>query len=329
MATLDHVARILEQIAESTRATRDAVRGDVRARLRTETNESVLAERLGQRVERAVLTGFGALAVRSIANRGFGGTLESARLDYALEQLGRQFAAVMKPVFDGMTYAAAEVDRRFRTLNGTEQNRLLGTALGAGIGLRYGGLLGALAGGAVGSLAMAEGRPTGEDRLMGIGAGAYAGFRLGGLPGAVLGGAAGAVGTSGDYARMREAGKSRFASGVVSLAAGMYEAPHTLFGTGPAPLDEARRRWDDRRPKPPGPEPHRDVTPFSADPLAAGGTADLVQKALIRATAGEGFEESSPFRPVIDAIMMVFDVLMKIWTGGSYTPPPRSATAAR
>ena len=64
---------------------------------------------------------------RGLANRGFQGTLEGARFDYAMERLSRQFAAVMMPIMQGMTYFAEQIESRMRRMGGAEYAHSINT----------------------------------------------------------------------------------------------------------------------------------------------------------------------------------------------------------
>jgi len=310
----------LQEIAKNTAQTRDAVQGIAKNTTPSaqQSAQQTQFERLASRLEKAVSSGVGqALGqARSLASRGFAGTVESARLDYAVEQLGRQFAAVMSPILNGFTYAAVEIERRFRGLNGAQQNGIMGGLIGAGIGARFGGLPGAALGFVAGSAFAGGGSTTGA--MAGAGAGALLGFRAGGPIGALFGAVGGAAASapvsyeserpSDYYSRLRTGGASRL--GAAFSTGG--EALSRLFSSG-------------RPGAPPGPgaapPPRRDVTPFSADPLAAGGTADLIQKAMIRATAGADFAEDNPMKPLVDIGIRLIEILIAIATGTGITVP--------
>ena len=300
------------------------------------------AERFGQsrvgQVLGAGATAFGAFAGNA-ARSGFSGTVEQARNDYARERLGRQFAGVMSPVLNAMTYATTEIERRMRGMGSAEQNRLMGAIVGGGLGMRY-GPLGAIAGAGLGALAMdgSGGAPSTSDRLMAIGAGAYAGYRIGGPVGAAAGAGAGAAATSGDYRMMRDLGASR---GLAALSSASFAAVDVVSAIGSPfgmtnPLDDARlrgqlevRRRQINRTAPE--EPRRDVTPFQTEMTEAGGLAGRIQQGIIRATAGAGFEEDGgPFKPLIDLGLKIYDVLALILLqAGGTVPPPAPAMSSR
>lgn len=284
-----------------------------------------LIDKMATRIEGALQSGLasGLGQVQGLKARGMSGTLEQARLDYAMEQLSRQFAAVFKPVTDAMTYAAVQIERRMRSMSGSEQNRMMGGLLGAGVGYRYGGVPGAVFGGAMGMGMMDGGSSTGV--MAGAAAGAYLGYRTAGPVGGLVGGAVGMVGgtsrsyegeTGTDYYnRMR---RPRSEGGGGASVVGAY-----MSGMG-----EAVRRWfENPLPgRPPGrrDEPRRDVTPFSSEQMEAGGTAQRIQQGIIRATAGAEFEENNPFKPIIDAILAKLDQVISAVTG---VPAPPPATA--
>ncbi len=75
--------------------------------------------------------------------------------------------------------------------------------------------------------------------------------------------------------------------------------------------------------------PRRDVTPFSADMTTAGEQYFQFQRSIIRATAGEGYEDGGPLKPIVDMLLKIFDVLVSISQGKQYTPPPQSSANAR
>jgi hypothetical protein len=328
VATLDDLNAWLVQIAENTRRARDAA--ERRGAADDRSGGPPWVESLGRRLEGVLrtATAAGVGGAGALAARGFRGTVEAARMDYALEQLGRQFAAVMKPIMDGFAYAAAQVELRFRSLNGAQQNAVMGGIVGAGVGLRMGGLPGAMLGYAAGAAFMGGGGGAGQ--ALGAAGGAWLGFRAGGIPGALLGAAGGAVAGGGDYDLLRRRGASR---GMAALgAAGLGSVDLVSFLGSPFGLtNEADRVRSDlrggflERHGRPGP-PRRDVTPFSSESMAAGGTAELIQRALIRTTAGAGFEEAGPLKPIIDLGIRVIEILLAIATG---SPVPRSAVDAR
>jgi hypothetical protein len=204
---------------------------------------------------------------------------------------------------------------RMRSLSGRGQDAMLGTIIGGGIGLRFGGAPGAIAGASIGTSLLGGGSST--SAMAGAGAGALLGARFGPV-GAVAGGTIGLIGStprsfegeSGTeyYNRQRAGG----ASVVGAYVSGMGEAIRRLIDS---PL---------KRPTPGAGDGRREVTPFQADQMEAGGTAQQVQRNLIRATAGAGYEEDAgPLKPIVDLLIQVLDVLLKI-QNPSYTPPPRS-----
>ncbi len=269
---------------------------------------------------------------RGLANRGFSGTVEGARYDYAMEQLSRQFAAVMQPVMQGLTYFTEQIERRMRMMSGGEQNRLLGAGVGAYVGLRAAGPLGAIAGAMLGGVA--AGDPYSHDAVRGTAAGAYAGFRIAGPIGALFGGATGAAagapshrpgeGPFEYYSRMRAEGSSR-------LGATLEMSGHSLavlfggIGRGlgmstdmgrPVPAPAPRRE-----------EPRRDVTPWNPNMMEAGGTHFEIQKGVIRATAGEG-EDAGPLKPFFDGMLQIIGLLAQLVGLAGGTPAPVPASGA-
>jgi hypothetical protein len=288
-----------------------------------------------QRLDSAIGTGLA--HARGLANRGFGGTVEGARYDFAMERLSRQFAAVMMPVMQALTYGAEQIELRMRRWGGAEQNRALGAGLGAYAGWRAFGPMGALAGGILGAGYMATGDMSTEGRFAHAGASAYLGWRVAGPYGAGAAAAASVVETSSDYRRAREGGVSRIGATAISLGAGLYDLPHTLWGTeGGERRDAARRDWDRRGP--PGvlgayvrgeaaraDEARRDVTPYKFDIGEAGSNWQRIQEAVMKAT-GAGGEDGGPFKPLVDIGLRIIDLLTAALAAmGGTAPPPRPA----
>lgn len=156
-----------------------------------------------------------------LAKRGFDGTADMARFNFALDRLAGQMAAVFQPVIQGLTYGANQLTRVMRSLNGNQQDRLLNTALGTGIGYAMGGPGGAIIGGIFGN--QFNQRDIGPGGVaLATGAGALGGFKIGGPVGAALGGGAAFFGASGIgdyYDALRGSGFSRAGAGFT--AAGM------------------------------------------------------------------------------------------------------------
>ena len=311
-ASLDNLQDWLIAISQHTREMKEALQGRAGAANPAKaTEDSSMLDRIGKRIEDSLKAGLasGIGQARSLAARGFAGTAEQAQNSYVMEMLAKQLAAVMMPVMQGMTYLAAQIEMRMRGMSGGEQNRLMGGLIGGGFGLRYGGLSGGLAGFVLGS-ELAGDSPGGS--LRGATAGAYLGYRVAGVPGAiagtVIGGTAGAPGhyegerPSEYYSRMRAGGGSR-------VVAGLDTAFHSLSAM-----------WGGAGAK--RPEERRDVTPFQAEMMEAGGTAARVQENLIRATAGPGFEDGGMFKPIIDVLLMIYDQIVEARGG---RPAPRSA----
>jgi hypothetical protein len=277
---------------------------------------------------------------RGLAQRGLSGTVEQARLDYSMEQLSRQFAAILMPLTNGLTYFTARLTDMMAGLKGSQQNRLLGAGLGAVVGGRVGGPMGALVGGGIG--AMALGAPSENDRWLGAGAGLAIGARLAGPIGAAIGAPIGYAVGSGDYGRRREMGDSRFgagarAAGVALLDTGEAPAMKVLrsaLGIS-SPADMARDGMGIR----PGalaagaaaaaarPDPRRDVTPFQAEMGDPGAAYFRAQVGAIRATAGADFEDAGPLKPVLDMMLEIIKILARI--AGVEVRDPRSSEAAR
>jgi hypothetical protein len=269
---------------------------------------------------------------RGLINRGMQGTVEQARNDYAMEQLGRQMAGIFAPLTNALTYFASRTTALLGSMNGDQQNRMMGLGVGAYAGMRMGGVPGMIAGGTIGALAMG-----GESSIAGGLTGAYLGARLAGPVGAVAGYAIGAVSGSGDYGRLRGEGNSRLAAvagaGIGAVTDLGYGAARMFGLTSPDernPMDAIRKEANDRavaEGRRPGPAPKREVTPFQAQMGEAGSTAMRVQEGLIRATAGEGFDDAGPLKPIIDWMERIFVALMKL-ADPTYVPPP-SADGAR
>jgi hypothetical protein len=287
-------------------------------------------EKLGKRLEGALASQLSSRLnqAQALANRGFSGTVEAARMDYAMEQLGKQFAAVMKPVMDALTYGAVQIEMRMRRMSGSDQNGLLGLAGGAAVGRMFGGTTGMLAGGLIGSALMGSGGDS-TSGLMGAAVGGWAGFRAsGGNPFAALGGAVvGGVSSTGDYGRFRASGSGRLTSALGALGAGIADLSELLPGVPEGGVAAWRRRSDRLYGGGgSGAAPRRDVTPFQADMMDAGGTYFQIQKSMIRATAGADFEDGGPLKPIIDGMIKVIELLGKI--AGVSFDEPLSATAA-
>lgn len=338
----------LQEIAKNTAQTRDAVtgRGSVAGGAtgpaRRAADESSF-DRFASRIERAVSSavGQGLGQARALANRGFSGTLEGARYDYAMERLSRQFAAVMLPVMQGATYLAEQIEIRMRRMGGAEQNRMMGAGIGAFLGSRF-GPLGAVAGGAFGATMGGGYNP--NDRWLGAGAGAYAGFRVGGPIGAGIGAGVGYAVSSGDYGASRAAGGSRFGAGARALGisaldmAEMGSLPgllrRELFG-GASSADLLRDRMGIRHggfvagaaglAAGAGAGDRRDVTPYRFEIGEAGSSWQRIQENVMKAT-GAGAGDAGPLQPIVDGILMIIDRLNElIIRAGGAIPPPRAA----
>lgn len=262
---------------------------------------------------------------RNFAQRGMQGTVEQARLDYANEQLGRQFAAVMAPLTNAMAYFSTRMGGLMQGLNGEGQSRLLGVGIGAVAGGRFGGPVGALAGGAFGSLAMrGDGSGGTGDMFLGMGAGAALGGRAAGLYGAAAGAVTGAAAAtprsyeserpSDYYDRMRAGGGSMVGSTLSTMAEALARPFRGAVPGAP--------------PSPGAPPPaRRDVTPFQAEMGDAGSAYFKAQTAAIRATAGADYEDAGPLKPIVDGMIEIIKLLAKI-AGVELREEPRPAGAA-
>jgi hypothetical protein len=269
----------------------------------------------------------GAATAGALARRGFGGTVEGARLDYAMEQLSRQLAAVFQPVIQGMTYAATRIDRAFRNLDGTGQNRVLGGVLGAGAGLALGGPLGAMAGGLIGSRLGGGDVDAALGGLAGVGGWKAArALGVGRLGAAGLAGAAAAPFLLAHEGRDAE---SRIRRDVADDL-GMSETSRTvrlLTWAGKVGSGIRNTVGDITGREVPGEgllagmvgkgaakagvgggDARRDVTLFQTDQTAAGQAYFEIQKAVLRTTAGGG-DDGGPLKPVIDIGLEIIRLL--------------------
>lgn len=268
-----------------------------------------------------VETGLGRLAAglagtaAGLATRGFAGTADSARLNFAMDRLAAQMAAVFQPVIQGMTYAASRMTVVMRSLNGDQQNRLLKTGLGTMAGYALGGAPGALAGGLVGA-GLGGGSP-----MLAAAGGALLGYRIGGPIGAAVGGTAAALAATPSiqtdekpfeyYKRMRDQGGSRLGSAFSVATA----AVNRLFGE------------DEVAPPPPGapPTPRREAPiKFQVAEEEAGGAARRIQEAVMLTTSGQD-ADGGPYKEAIDTII---ELLAKI-AGVELVPATSGAARAR
>jgi hypothetical protein len=260
----------------------------------------VSANMIGSAVAKAI--GF----TQSMKQRGFGGTIEQAKFDFAMEQLSKQFAAVFMPVMQAMTYAAGKLERGMRSMGGDGQNRLLGGMLGAGIGYQTMGMRGGLGGFFLGSALMGQGDNSGAGAL----GGALIGSKFG-IPGALIGAGAGYVAGNGDYGRIRAAGGNKFQATFGSLGmavsdlwqSGYQDKERAKFDSETGVLGRHFAKKDPAR---------RDVTPFSAEMGEAGSTYFRMQQSMIRATAGADFEDAGPLKPIVDIGLKIVEVLLYI-----------------
>jgi hypothetical protein len=279
---------------------------------------------------------------RGLVARGMSGTLEQAQNSFALDMLGRQLAAIFLPVTQGLTYLTNQMTMRLASLSGAGQDRIMGAGLGAIAGGHLGGPMGAVAGAAAGSMLMGGGGVGSWERTAaGAGVGAYVGGRLAGLPGAAGGAVVGAAGAAADgiggtYTDLRARGHSMLGAGARAGFAAMHDAGPTgflRFGaralTGVDPPVGGRSLVGLPADRPAAPAAaRREVTPFSADMTNAGEQHFQIQRQMIRATAGEGFEDGGEFKWAADLLLKIIDILLKI-QDPRYVPPAASAEAAR
>lgn len=297
-------------------------------------------ERFGRRIETAIgrLGSFALSQTQQLTRRGFGGTVEGARFDYAMEQLSRQMAAVFMPILNGMTYLAARVEREMRGMTGGQQNQVMGGLIGAGVGMRLAGGLGVIPGAFLGAGLMAQGGDQ-TSGLIGAAAGGLIGARMGGLPGAAAGAAAGYIAERGDYGRLRASGEGRGASFAGAAAATLGDMADV--GSAVFPLT-APAYWGARALGFEGfgatarhamgaditgttiglgaagaRDPHRDVTPFQAQMGEAGSGFFRMQESMIRVTAGAEFQaDAGPLKPIIDLLIECVQWLRTLAGGG-------------
>ncbi|QJX00304.1 hypothetical protein [Frigoriglobus tundricola] len=327
-------------ITQHTRETKEAfqVQGE---RQKKQDAEPAWVDKLAKKFETFTTTiaarGLG--QANALATKGFAGTVEQARYDFAMEQLGRQFAAVMSPVLNGMTYAAQQFEMRMRGWNGTEQNRVMGGVLGAGLGYKLGGLPGLLAGGAIGGAVGGSLSSRFEnDALGGAAAGprpsapVSAGSARGSVPPWVRPPAARKC-VEGEkpsdyYKRERETGSSRLGAAWNTFGAELSaiggSAARTVGFDSDVGKPASRAEYEKSRAKPPEP---RTVTPYNPAMVGAGESYFKIQESVIRATAGAGAEENNPLKPIIDGIGDIIKLLAKL-AGVSFeaAPGPTSAT---
>lgn len=341
-ATNNELQDWLIKIAENTTAMRESMdrQSKTPPKEKPEREEPSWAKKLGDRIERGMSVAVsGALnRANSLASRGMSGTLEQAQYDYSMQQLGRQFAAVMLPITQAFSYLAGQIERRMSALGGTEQNRMFGALAGGMAGWQLGGgPFSALAGAALGSAYFGT-NATGVTAA--IAGGAYAGGRVAGAPGALVGGTAAAMAAppaemmgespSQYYARMRAGGANRLDA---TLATGGRAALKTLSDL--TPIGGAFKTFDSPLATPAnaggmaraagatrGGEARRDVTPFSAEMTDVGSQYFKFQESMIRATAGAGFEDAGPLKPLMDMLLQIYDVLAAILVKAGGTPPP-------
>ncbi|AMV25442.1 hypothetical protein VT84_13655 [Gemmata sp. SH-PL17] len=299
-----------------------------------------------ERLQRAVETGFNRLdtgisrlavgltgGALGLAARGFSGTADAARLSFSMEQLSRQFAAVFQPIMAGFIYASNRLTLAMQTLNGSQQNRLLGTVVGGSVGLAVGGAPGALVGGFLGNMVSGSGASSnGGTALAGALIGAYAGARFGGVYGAVAGGAGGAIaggGWSDYYALGRAGGKSKawsaFGSTGLTALHAVDEAALALldaFGVKRTNLlltpEEARRGADGLNRRAGATEEKRREPQISFAPAEeeAGSAANRIQQAVALATSGRT-ADMGPFGEFAKAVIDRLNTIVLVVSGKS------------
>ena len=208
-----------------------------------------------------------------LARQGFSGTTEAAVFNNEWKMLSREVAGVAKPVIDVFTRLTRSARKFLEGLDETGQNiALAGLVGGSGYGALRFARAGGVAGIAASALGLGGGAAGGAVTAGGIGSavGTAAG---GGAAGATAARGAGLLGkagrfaraipyaglvftaadaaTSGDYGRMRQAGKSRFGSGAVAVGASLFESYHMLapWETGENPIIKAREKWDKEHPQ--------------------------------------------------------------------------------
>lgn len=306
---------VVAQIAAAVRGQGGALGGNnQRSRSEDQKTEGILREGF-RRVESAVTRiGTGALATTSaLAARGFSGTYESYRLGFEMDRLSRQLAAVMQPFMQAMTYMTRKLADGMAGMSLGSQNRLMGGVLGASVGYALGGPRMALGGGFLGA-----GLAGGDSVTGGIG-GAIIGSRLGPL-GAAAGYAIGSVSSSGDYGRLRGEGNSKLASIFGSGVGALTDLGYSVFGPkglglsdAPNPMDEIRREADARAGKAPEGKRREAPVPFSAAEEEMGGAARRFQEVIARiAPDGTMSEDAGPLKPIVDALLMIIELLGRI-----------------
>ncbi len=103
---------------------------------------------------------YGASYVQSMAQRGFQGTTDMARLENETTLLSREFAGVMQPMMDMFTAFTKKARQSMEKMDRDDQDRLMNTVLGvAGLGmaLRYRGVIGSALGGGASMLGLTQG----------------------------------------------------------------------------------------------------------------------------------------------------------------------------
>jgi hypothetical protein len=261
----------------------------------------------------AAATGVG--TVTALAHRGFEGTVELNKFSNEMTLLSREFAAAFKPLMTVGTKLARVTRVGMERLDTTGQNAVMWGTLGLG-----GALAARFAGVPVGGYALKAAGWGAGAAASGVGSAARyvgtAGRAIRGIP--YLGTAltVADASTSGDYGRMRAAGKSRLASGAVAFGSSLADSYFSLAPWESSnPIREARAAAEakDARARAAAPPPaidHRRVT-------SAGGGWEEVGSAFERINAhiGEmsGPEDSSEeaLGPLLKKLYDVLDRLEK------------------
>lgn len=266
-----------------------------------------------------VAAGVGAAATMGMVRGGFSGTAEWQAFTYQWERLQRQLAAIAIPVFEKIGSVVGRVAGWFERLDGRQQDQLMKVGLltvgvvalagavrmatvvlgaFAGVARAAATVMGAsaaastatAAGGAaaagaaaVGGLAATGAAGAGRGGLLALGKGA---LKLA-LPVALAAGVAEeATDKDGFYEMERRRGTSELGSAFAAL--GHTALNLVTFGYH---AERLRERGELAAPEK---SPRRDVTPFGNSLLEAGGTAQLIQQELLRASVARREEAEGP-----------------------------------
>lgn len=207
--------------------------------MRLETQrQAELAERQ-QKMQRLQAVGAGLVTAGyatagGLVARGLGGTVEAARLDWELKQLGRTLVGVLRPFIATLTDATRFLREFISSLSPGQKSGvaagLLGVGgylLGARLGLGLGGSL-ALAGAGAG-LGLSEGDP-GSALMMGLGA--YSLYRMVRRPAAAAAGTAAETATATATATRTAATAAGAAAQTARAAQTTAQATSTLARVG-------------------------------------------------------------------------------------------------